>query len=393
MTRALVAGTITYLTASLNTVGYLYRHSTSASTARTYSTAEKRWFAVTDRIGTDPRMQTVPDEWHHRTDDLRTTTITWEEACIVIFVASALQQTKPLAPRTISTYLSGVRKYLENEGVDTRFMNKSQYIRNTKQGLAQYYRAYTNQTTGDRERMPVTADMIRHYYAPHAANPTIAQQAVHTAMLIGFTAVARVSEYLQTPHATHLLTTDRVVFETDDGKLIPAYQVYKHPGVRVAAPTLHIKSTKNDQAGTGFRYYFTKALPGETYCIVQSLWDYAMRARPVRGKSLFYIPSLDWTLKPPYFAEELRRLAVANGIDPTRVSSHSLRIGGATTLAAAGLNDHEIQGVGDWKSNSYLTYVRKNITLFEKARTALASQTAMNATAVRRMYGSTNPKA
>jgi hypothetical protein len=148
---------------------------------------------------------------------------------------------------------------------------------------------------------------------------------------------------LQHPHATHLLTTDRLVFETDDGKLKPAYQVYKHPGVRVAAATLHIKSKKNDQAGTGFRYNFIKALPGETYCIVQSLWDYAMRARPVRGKSLFYIPSLDWTQKPPYFAEESRRLAVANGIDPTRVS--------ATTLAAAGLNDHEIQGVGDWKSN------------------------------------------
>jgi hypothetical protein len=144
-------------------------------------------------------MQIVPDEWHHRTDELRTTTITWEEACIVIFVASALQQQKSLAPRTISTHLSGVRKYLENEGVDTRFMNKSQFIRNTKQGLAQYYRAYTNQATGDRERMPVTADMIRQYYAPQAANPTIAQQAVYTAMLIGFTAVARVSEYLQTP--------------------------------------------------------------------------------------------------------------------------------------------------------------------------------------------------
>jgi hypothetical protein len=159
MTRALVAGALTYLTASLNTVSYLFRHSTSASTARSYSTAEKRWFTVTDKIGTDPRMQTVPDEWHHRTDERRTTTITW---CIVIFVASALQQQKPLAPRTISTYLSGVRKYLKNEGVDTRFMNKSHDIRNTKQGLAQYYRAYTNQTDGDRERMPVTADMIRH---------------------------------------------------------------------------------------------------------------------------------------------------------------------------------------------------------------------------------------
>ena len=106
----------TCLTASLHTVSYLYRHSTSASTARTHSTAEKRWLAVTAKIGTDPRM---PDEWHHRTDKLRTTTITWEVGCIVVFVASALQQQKPLAPCTISTYLSGVRKYLENEGVDT----------------------------------------------------------------------------------------------------------------------------------------------------------------------------------------------------------------------------------------------------------------------------------
>jgi hypothetical protein len=51
-----------------------------------------------------------------------------------------------------------------------------------------------------------------------------------------------------------------------------------------------------------------------------------MQARPARGKSLFYIPSLDWTPKPPYFAEQLRRLAIASGIDPARVSSHSLRI-------------------------------------------------------------------
>ena len=117
-----------------------------------------------------------------------------------------------------------------------------------------------------------------------------------------------------------------------------------------------------------------------------------MQARPAPGRSLFYIPSLDWTLIPPYFTQELCRLAVAIGIDPARVSLHSLRIGGATTLAAAGLYDHEIQGVGDWKSNSYLTYVRKNITLFEKARKALASPTAIDSTAVRRMYGFTNSK-
>ena len=100
-----------------------------------------------------------------------------------------------------------------------------------------------------------------------------------------------------------------------------------------------------------------------------------MRARPVREKSLFYIPSLDWTLKPPYFTEELRRLAAANGIDPARVSLHSLRIGGATTLAAAGLiNDHKIQGVGDWKSNCYLTYVRKILPCSKKRAKHLLAQ-------------------
>lgn len=134
-----------------------------------------------------------------------------------------------LAPCTISTYLSGVRKYLENEGVDTRLMNKSPYMRNTKQGLAQYYRAYSNRITGDRERLPVTAKMIRNYYAPHAANPTIAQRAVYIAMLIGVTDVARESEYLQTPNVTHVLTTSRVVFETDDGKVIPAHQCINTP--------------------------------------------------------------------------------------------------------------------------------------------------------------------
>jgi hypothetical protein len=44
------------------------------------------------------------------------------------------------------------------------------------------------------------------------------------------------------------------------------------------------------------------------------------------------------------------------------------------------MNDHEIQGVGDWKSNSYLTYLRKNITLFEKARKALTSPIAIDPT-------------
>jgi hypothetical protein len=183
-------------------------------------------------------------------------------------------------------------------------MKKSQYIRNTRQGLAQYYRARTNQTTGDRERMPVITDMISRYYATHAVNPTIAQRTVNAAMLIGFTTVARVSECVQTPNTTHLLTSKRLVLETNDGKFLPVYQAHMHLNAKVRAVTLHIKSKKNDQVGNGFRYYFTRALPGETYCIVQTLWEYSLQARPAHRRSLSYVPNLDGTLKPPYFAQD-----------------------------------------------------------------------------------------
>ena len=45
-------------------------------------------------------------------------------------------------------------------------------------------------------------------------------------------------------------------------------------------------------------------------------------------------------------------------LDPRRVSSHSLRIGGATAMAAAGMSEYEIKQMGGWKSDVFLDYAR-----------------------------------
>ena len=71
-----------------------------------------------------------------------------------------------------------------------------------------------------------------------------------------------VSEYLQTPNATHLLITDRVVFETDDGKIIPAYQVYKYPGVLVSAATLQMKKQEKRSGWNRFPLLLHHSPPG-----------------------------------------------------------------------------------------------------------------------------------
>lgn len=372
----------------MNLGASLINNSTRPSTNKTYSTAARRWFDIAAKIGTNPTMTIVPNTWTKRSDDLADSTISWPEACMVVYLSTSTQPGYELTPQSASVYLSGVRKFLERQGVDTSFMDNSQYLRNTKQGLAQHYRMTVNVTSGDKERIPVTQDMILIFYrVTTQGKPTVAQQAVYTAMFMGFTMVARVSEYLETPgDPTHLLLTERINFETEDGNFIQACDVYKHPKALVTAVTVNIKSKKNDPKGRGHRYHFSRASPNDKYCIVQELWDYAARIRPHKARSFFYIPALNWTLKPPYFAQQLRKLAAINGLDPNRVSSHSLRIGGASTLAAAGLTGPEIKNMGDWKSNAYLTYIRKNIRLFDKARRALASPTALSAKDIRKLH-------
>ena len=63
------------------------------------------------------------------------------------------------------------------------------------------------------------------------------------------------------------------------------------------------------------------------------------------------------------------------GLDPRRVSSHSLRIGGTTAMAAAGMSEYKIKQMDGWKSYVFLDYARNKTQLFERARRALAKRT------------------
>jgi hypothetical protein len=56
--------------------------------------------------------------------------------------------------------------------------------------------------------------------------------------------------------------------------------------------------------------------------------------------------------------DAIKICAVAIGLDPNSFSGHSLRIGGATSLAILGYDAHIIKTLGRWKSLSYQLYTR-----------------------------------
>ena len=118
----------------------MYRSSVEKSTKRTYKTAKRRWMALTKRIRTDPFMRLKSPVWLAGDLSFANTTVTWEETCILAFLESTRHKPNKLPPATAFNYLSAVRKFLQNGGVSTEFIDNSQYIRNTKAAMKIAYR-------------------------------------------------------------------------------------------------------------------------------------------------------------------------------------------------------------------------------------------------------------
>ncbi len=358
----------------------MYRSSVEKTTRATYKSATTRWITLTKRIGTDPLMRRKNPVWRAGDLSFAKTTITWEETCILAFLESTRHAPNKVPPKTAFNYLSAVRKFLQDGGVSTTFMDNSQYIRNTKAAMKIAYRVKTGITEKDTVRMPVSMDMIQgHNATVPRESYTVVDLAVYTAEVLAYTTLSRVSEYLYTGKTgTHTLMSGDIQFELLDGTVTPSSSAHRIDFQKVAGCIVNIRSAKNDATGRGHRYYFAKSnllTDNSTYCITWILWRYVQHARPGARRAFFYVPHIHWALRPPYLNKRLKAMAIMYGLDPKRVSSHSLRIGGATAMAAAGMSEYEIKQMGGWKSDVFLDYARHTTQMYERARKALAQRT------------------
>ena len=116
----------------------------------------------------------------------------------------------------------------------------------------------------------------------------------------------------------------------------------------VTCITVIIRGPKTDQQKTGVRR--TLAATACDMCPVQSMADWldTKSWHPHSGEVIFSKNTPDRTNRI------LKEIATENGIDASRISSHSLRAGCAPTLYAAGIDPVDIQRWGRWKSSIYI---------------------------------------
>jgi len=55
-----------------------------------------------------------------------------------------------------------------------------------------------------------------------------------------------------------------------------------------------------------------------------------------------------------------------HNIPVDRIDTHSLRSGGANTLSLSGYSDRQIMKMGQWKSATFMEYIREELACFSK---------------------------
>jgi len=137
---------------------------------------------------------------------------------------------------------------------------------------------------------------------------------------------------------------------------------------------IHLLESETDvfREGVDIRIYSNSS----STCPVAALrrcWLSAPRQTP--GSPLFQ----DDTGAPLTYTTLLgvvRHLALCCGIDPSLVGTHSLRLGGASTLAILGYPSHVIRNLGRWSSLTYQLYTRINAATFKEVSMRFASASA-----------------
>jgi hypothetical protein len=209
-----------------------------------------------------------------------------------------------------------------------------------------------------RRRVPVTMEMVQRIYHEYSTERRLDQRVFAVAFVLGFCCLLRPSEYCWgTSTNKHVLRASAFEFECENPDrrtgLVGAHQVHRVPWSRIRLLRIYMNTAKNFR--TGRALWFSVGTNIQAFHLVKVMYDWACDSRPGISDCMLSWPNGGSivprdSLMYADFTKVVKYAASLYDFAPDLFGGHSLRVGGATLLRAAGATDGEICLMGRWKS-------------------------------------------
>lgn len=301
-----------------------------------YEGSKRQYIEFCQATGRSPILAGV-----NRAEDVQT-------LCLYVTELAVVQGLKL---KTIEGRLAAVSWYHLQEGLPSP----------TKQAplLKCLLRAVKRRQGESPPKQPVTPDMLR-VARDLVVDGSLRGDTVWAGLVMAFGFLLRASEYLAYDSEglfedEYVIRWSEVSFRQGGKPVTP-----EDEGAMPDEIVIKFRGSKSDQFKAGcVRNLFSSEVEG--MCPVAALWHLARRLGPERRHGpVMAVPGED-PIGRNEVADILRRAAVVLGEPTDRLTTHSLRAGGATALYAAGYGEAEITYHGRWASASWLVYVHRTV--------------------------------
>ena len=251
-------------------------------------------------------------------------------ASIALFIADLVN--KGLKPTTVSSHISALGYVHKLRGIPDStaafFIQKM---------LSSYHKHCPSLDV----RLPIDKQVLDKLVAAlHHTCQNGSERILFKAMFtLAFHAFLRIGEMTVTGQAAtnpNVIEIHQVTF--GQGKMNILFIKYKH------------------STGKPFTLTIEPGAPGT--CPVQAMREYIAIRGSAAGPLFTRAPQVPVTRS--YFNSQLRLALAFCNYSLTQFSSHSFRIGAATTAAAQGRTDAQIRQLGRWKSDAFKQYIRNS---------------------------------
>lgn len=245
-----------------------------------------------------------------------------------------------LQTKTIKAYLSSLRSL--HVDCDLPFTAcEAPIVQRLIRGIKRY-----NGERAHNPKMPITLDILRKLCTALSESPAAIDRTMKAAMTLAFAGFLRCGEFTLAANVTF---NPAINLTRGSIKFLPDMD-------HADRAILTLPASKTDPFRKGVSIVIAAA-PGSITCPVAAVREVIQAAPGDTSSPLFEGFATGIALTRDLFITRLKTLLFANGYDSSLYSGHSFRRGAASSAAAAGYADFEIQLLGRWRSDAYKLYI------------------------------------